>query len=331
MSEIDRYLETLRSALEVDAKRADEIIAEVRSHLEARAVELASSGMSRDEATGEAVRGFGEPGRVAGELLRANSRHRQTRPVAVVSGLAAAFIGVLSAFSLLEDAYQPLDLGGQALWVLAMIALSVPSALLAGLCAGRRWCWVAAAPVVGWGLVLWAMIAAAVLSVGASTYRGWRDEAVLAGVLTLVGGPVLAGSGLLGSTFRSQRAARVAVSVAGAAYLAVSGVLALLLQVHDLVGVLATVAIAGLVLAAVASASLWQQRSWLRIVARVLALLCILCAGRMVASVVEDPDRKLAFWWTALSTEAAICAVVVAVVLWARRSERLARRVAGDT
>ena len=70
MHEFEEYLKRIRSALNVGARRAEDICAEVRSHLEAAAGQLQQSGLSREEALGEAMRTFGEPHAIGRQLRR---------------------------------------------------------------------------------------------------------------------------------------------------------------------------------------------------------------------------------------------------------------------
>ncbi len=66
MSDIDTYLAQLRAHLtDLDPKRADEIIAEARTHIESRAAQLRAGGVSDGEAAAEAARTFGDPSEVA--------------------------------------------------------------------------------------------------------------------------------------------------------------------------------------------------------------------------------------------------------------------------
>jgi amphi-Trp domain-containing protein len=69
MHEFEEYLKRLASELNVSPRRAEEICAELRSHLEATAEQLQQSGLSREEALAEATRIFGEP-RAIGQQLR---------------------------------------------------------------------------------------------------------------------------------------------------------------------------------------------------------------------------------------------------------------------
>lgn len=69
MHEFEDYLKRLASELNVSPRRAEEICAEVRSHLEATADQLQQRGLSGEEARQEAMRIFGEP-RAIGHLLR---------------------------------------------------------------------------------------------------------------------------------------------------------------------------------------------------------------------------------------------------------------------
>jgi len=163
MRDFDDYLDRLRAALDVTPKRADEICKEVRSHLEARAKQLTATGLNAEAAAAEAVREFGEPKHMAAQLTQANSRHRGNLLGAVLGMVVVCFTGYSLAFlqrlnpwfreareamiGLLTN-YTPLSQmeAGSLLGILAIL----PAAVLAGMLAGRRRWWIAAAPLVLW-------------------------------------------------------------------------------------------------------------------------------------------------------------------------------------
>jgi hypothetical protein len=172
MREFDNCLERLRAALDVTPKRAEEICREVRSHLEARTRELAATGLDEDAAAREAVRGFGEPRRMAAQLTRANESHHRANRVRALLGFMIVFTGMLTvnlfwqvpsfegdvrvsretpAIELLVT-YTGLPLASaQSLFRFLVI---VPVAVLAGMLAGRRRWWVAGAPPLLWLVLL---------------------------------------------------------------------------------------------------------------------------------------------------------------------------------
>ena len=195
MSEIETYLGQLRSHLtDLDARRADEIVAEARTHLESRAAQLRAGGMSEDEVNAEAVRTFGDSALVAGRLRQGNRHHRRPHSLRALAALA---VSLATAFSLamllpgvvgsqrdgsLVQAVQSatnLDLSGAlyALGAVAFVIGFVPAALLAGFIGGRRHWWLAAVPGV-----LWACVSVPLVLLYATT-RVWLPYALLIPVL----------------------------------------------------------------------------------------------------------------------------------------------------
>ena len=128
MSEFAGYLQRLRDELGVDPKRADEICAEVRTHLEARAAQLQESGLGPDDAAAEAVASFGDPTEIAQRLMRANRRHRSFSALRIFVSLALSGGVLFVVIGGLSDAYRPLSewlLQSRALgkyaWMLAVV------------------------------------------------------------------------------------------------------------------------------------------------------------------------------------------------------------------
>lgn len=164
MSEVDAYLEKLRAALDVSPTRADEIIAEARTHLRAKAAELETSGLSREEAAQEALASFGEPAQVAGQLTRANGGWRGLSPFRMLAGMAVMFAATLTVMSLashgggLDVVWSWLShragLGGSSGGMVIWLVLLAPAALLAGMIGGRRHWWVAVTPAILFLLIL---------------------------------------------------------------------------------------------------------------------------------------------------------------------------------
>jgi hypothetical protein len=77
MHEFEEYLARIRSALSVGERRAQDICAEVKSHLEAAADRLQRSGLSRAEALAEAMRAFGEPHTIGRQLGRIAMKEKE--------------------------------------------------------------------------------------------------------------------------------------------------------------------------------------------------------------------------------------------------------------
>ena len=330
MSEFNGYLAELRSHLsDLDPKRAEEIIAEVRTHLEARAERLRGGGMNDDDATAAAAREFGDPQELAARLREANRGRRRVGPVRILLSVLVAIGGLLIAFSVAE--VEPIwlramdgalasrtPLGPHHFDTIVMVLLIAPAAPLAGLLAGRRCCWLAAWPPLAWGLLLWVMILGDLVLVGSVSQSLLRDEGVFSLILVFFGGPLLAGLGLLGARLGMQRTTAIAVWAIGVTYLVVLGVVALSLQVHDLVGRLAIIGISGLILGLLAAALLWQKgKPWRRAVLAAVGV-CLIFAALMIASVNRDPQQQVAIWRRLISGEAVLWTVALTAYLWHR-------------
>jgi len=171
MSECNAYLEKLRAALDVSPKRADEILAEARTHLEAKAAELQAGGLSRGDAVREAMEGFGEAGEMAGQLTRANGGGRAYWALRVALGVAVMLIGLFAAGAAHRpDSWVwrsgpwlvarllgiPADLVSIPFQVLRLLVLTVPPAVLSGAiaAAGRPRSLAAALPALTCGAVI---------------------------------------------------------------------------------------------------------------------------------------------------------------------------------
>ena len=76
MREFDEYIARIRAGLHVDGRRADDICAELRSHLEAEVRRLQHTGLAHQDAVAAAIGRFGDPDGLAQNLAKANFRHR---------------------------------------------------------------------------------------------------------------------------------------------------------------------------------------------------------------------------------------------------------------
>ena len=95
MSDLDAYLAQLRTSLDVTPARAEVILAETLSHLEAKVAELQEAGASREEAVQAAIEEFGDPKTTGRALTQANGRHRAFRRIRrAVLLLCCVLIGV---------------------------------------------------------------------------------------------------------------------------------------------------------------------------------------------------------------------------------------------
>jgi len=171
MSEFQAYLEKLRAALDVSPQRADEIVVEARSHLEAKAAELQTGGLSHAEAVREALASFGEAGEMAGQLTRANGGGRTYWALRAALGIAVMLIGLFAAAAAHRPdnwIWQsgpwlaarflgvPADLVSIPFQVLRLLMLTVPPAVLSGAiaAAGRPRALAAALPALTCGAVI---------------------------------------------------------------------------------------------------------------------------------------------------------------------------------
>jgi hypothetical protein len=223
MPEMERYLEQIRAHLDVNPRRAHEIIAEARSHLEARARQFEGKGMSREEAVAQAVRGFGEPHSVAEELTKANAKHREAGVLRPVLGIGLAFGTTLSAISCLAFLHQR----GATLWgpgvvraltvayPISATAFALPGAILAGMAAGRRYWWVAATPPIVFMAVCWALSLAAWRLV---PYDGAVSQLILALAWPFASAGAFAGCGYLGARVAERPRTCWVVGIACAVY-----------------------------------------------------------------------------------------------------------------
>jgi hypothetical protein len=211
MSDIETYLGQLRSHLtDLDAKRADEIVAEVRTHIESRAAQLRAGGMGEDEAEVEAARTFGDPALVADGLKQGNQHHRRPVALRAVGALVIAFgsilalawlIGVAGALSRTGTITLPTGLDSESTTRIVKWVGYCCIALLTGIVGGRRFWWTAALP----GLV---MIGGALLALSLSPPTV-RAELGISLLRTLVSGAaftaIMASLSWLGSRLPRRR------------------------------------------------------------------------------------------------------------------------------
>ncbi len=203
MSDIERYLSELRSRLtELDPRRANEIINEARTHLEARATQLEAEGKSQEEACAEAVRTFGEPQRIAWELLQGNARHQRPDTLRALGSIVIS-LGAAFAFAKLTGTPESREslsfrlfssltgLSFEYTGALLLVIALIPAALLAGMVGGRRFWWLASIPGLFWIAFCWV---SSLVSLKLFPYLNWREQLVWA--LVLPGGCALALAGV---------------------------------------------------------------------------------------------------------------------------------------
>jgi uncharacterized membrane protein len=216
------YLEELRSHLTgLDPKRIDEIISEARSHLECCAAQLRAGGMSEEEANAEAVRTFGDPRRMAGDLRQGNEHHRRPLAIRAFGAVAIAFGSVIAVSALVSSAaYAKLFVASV---VTPLTGLDVASttpivsyaaycwiALLTGIVGGRRFWWVSPLPLLVFtGAFLLTRLASPWSSAGVN----WSAFALSTLVRCAVFTAIMGGLSWLGSRLPARRRLSTAITV----------------------------------------------------------------------------------------------------------------------
>jgi hypothetical protein len=169
MSEFNAYLEKLRAALDISPQRADEIIAETRTHLEAKAAELEASGLGRAEAVRQAMVSFGGVSEMAGQFTQANGGGRTYWALRAALGTAVMLTGLFAAAAaqnpsgalLYSEEWlatrllgNPFAYYGVTFQLPLSLLLMVPVAVLSGaIAAGRPYSLAAALPALALGAV----------------------------------------------------------------------------------------------------------------------------------------------------------------------------------
>jgi len=210
VSELDPYLDRLRAALDVAPRRADEICAEARAHLEGKAADLEARGLHREQAAREAMQAFGDPVRLAVSLTQANRRHRAASALRTFLALGLAFGIMAASVAFLFEiegphpavrwvrAHLPFDRTLADMILLSL--LSAPALVFAGAVGGRRTWWIAAAPPVLWAL---AYLIAGIVGGGLEAGAG-----AVAATLALGGGGLFALAAFVGSRAPRRGAGR---------------------------------------------------------------------------------------------------------------------------
>jgi len=238
MSDLDTYLTELRSHLrELDQKRADEIIAEARTHLASRTAQFEATGISHDEAVAEATRTFGDPSEVAQDLVRGNARHRRPVALRAVAAFVIAFGSALAVTGLFSSpVYVRLFVAGAVTPLTGLDLVSTTRivhplaycciALVTGIVGGPRFWWIAALPglvTMGWALLALSLLPPTV-----------RAESGISLVETLVWGVafmvIVASLGFLGSRLPRRRLS-IAITIVCGSVVGLIWVIALMLAV----------------------------------------------------------------------------------------------------
>src|SRR5512136_2666723 len=103
LSEVKRFLNTVRLQLKLDSFSEKEILTELYTHFEDRVEELEESGLSEAEATAMAAREFGPSQKVAEELQEVHCISNW--PQAVMAALPHVLFGLLFAFRQWANAF----------------------------------------------------------------------------------------------------------------------------------------------------------------------------------------------------------------------------------
>jgi hypothetical protein len=158
------YLRTLRASLMLEARHAEEIVAEARSHLHHQAADLVRQGWAGSDAAAEAERRFGDPRDLGARLRTPNLKTAPYRLPRVTAGLAVmlAYTLVVTCSGLVDWSSHPgqfiassAGIDGAGADALLMAIYLLPAALIAGAIAGLRAWWVAASPVALWLGICW--------------------------------------------------------------------------------------------------------------------------------------------------------------------------------
>ena len=166
------YLSELGEHLHIEQAKKGEILRELRGHLEDRAQELADTGMSTDEALGQAMREMGESRSVATGLYEVHSSRSWYH-----AGLAALPHILLSLMFALHIWTAPV-------WVSIMLGVALVISVLGWRAGSPTWTfpWLGyclIVPLISWGLAMsavgygaWMIITEHTLPFGVSIYLG---------------------------------------------------------------------------------------------------------------------------------------------------------------
>ena len=128
MSHIETLLQQIEVELDLDRETEQEVLAEIRAHLEETVAEAVAAGLSQDDAIAQAAARFG-PGQEIGQALQATHVGWGTAEAVVAAGLP-----VLLALGLRWLFFAPdgTAIGWEqvlvrpAVWVVALSALLIP-------------------------------------------------------------------------------------------------------------------------------------------------------------------------------------------------------------
>ena len=150
MSGVDDLLDRIRAQMALDSEREQEILCELRDHLEAAVERARAEGLSEAEALDRAASRFGLEEQVGRELQAAHAG-RSTADAVIAAALPVLCALVLRWLAFAPDGTAldwPQLLNRPAFWAVALVALLIP------LLKFERWRYALAAWVVFWALTV---------------------------------------------------------------------------------------------------------------------------------------------------------------------------------
>ena len=150
MSGVDDLLDRIRAQMALDSEREQEILCELRDHLEAAVERARAEGLSEAEALDRAASRFGLEEQVGRELQAAHAG-RSTADAVIAAALPVLCALVLRWLAFAPDGTAldwPQLLNRPAFWAVALVALLIP------LLRFERWRYALAAWVVFWALTV---------------------------------------------------------------------------------------------------------------------------------------------------------------------------------
>jgi len=292
MPDFEEYLAEVRTHLGVDPGRADEIVAELRTHLESRAAQLQNSGMNRGQAVDDAVRRFGDPTAVARRLAEASGRCRSVGALralgsmAVLCGTIVVVVGGSDVWdrSLTRWLVDAFRFGEETAMYVALLALIAPAAVLSGMLAGQRYGWVPGVAPSLLYVVFVIVISWAELLVGQ-----WEE---VAGALIPLSLALLVGAcALVGSRLTFGTRGRYLVSAVAAVYF-LGLAAAKIACIRDAVGALATIAVIEVIVGILGLAAVWDRYGWRSSILWVGGLLCVVSVVVMAVLGTHPPFQS---------------------------------------
>jgi len=127
VSDLETLLERIRAHLDLDGEREQEVLAEVRSHLEEALDRARAAGLDEGEALAQAAARFGLD--EAGRQLQAAHAGRGTADAVIAAGLPVAGALVLRWLVYAPDGTAlgwPQLLSRPAFWIVALAMLLIP-------------------------------------------------------------------------------------------------------------------------------------------------------------------------------------------------------------